>query len=67
MCTPVSQLILKQGCKSFSEISTCQSGKCSWYEWEEKSSTVPMGKRKGKRPFGRNRHRWDDIRMALAE
>ena len=26
---------------------------------------VLMGKRKGKRPLGRNRHRWEDMRMGF--
>jgi hypothetical protein len=41
-----------------------------WHVWAERKTTYRhfMGKRKGKRPFGRHRNMWEDtIQMDLQE
>jgi hypothetical protein len=38
-----------------------------WHAWERNVYRILMGKPEGKRPFGRPRRRWEDIRMDLRE
>jgi hypothetical protein len=39
-----------------------------WHAWERNVYRILMGKPEGKRPFGRQRRRWEDgIKMDLRE
>jgi hypothetical protein len=42
-------------------------GACSAYGGERSVYRVLVGKPKGKRPHGRHRRRWEDIKMELQE